>query len=87
MIYYTMNWNQVIKRSEQYKGDIYGIDSELTSLFSKALNYKMKEHNVTQLSIAKALNKTPATVNHWAKGRTCPPLKTIIKIKEYFDKL
>ena len=82
-----MNWNQVIEQAAQYKGDIYGTDIEKRNHFNKVFLYFLEKHNVTQAAVAKALNKTTVTINHWAKNRTYPTLKTIMKIKAYFDNL
>ena len=82
-----MTWEKVIEEAKEYRGDIYGINEKLRNHFNKVFLYFLKKHNVTQLEIAKALNKTPVTINNWAKNRVCPALQNIIELKAYFDKL
>ena len=82
-----MTWNEVIELSKNYKGHLYGIDMNLRISFNRVFRESMKKHNLSQISLARSLNKTPVTVNNWANCRNCPNLKTITELKTYFESL
>ena len=53
--------------------------------FSENLECLRKQKNLTQLDLAKKLNKDYTTIGKWEKGERTPKLNDVIKIAEYFN--
>lgn len=51
----------------------------------KTIEQLRKEHEKTQLDIAKALNVTPVTVYNWERGRYEPKASQVRALALYFD--
>ena len=82
----TQKWDDVIEQAKRYKGRIYGIDIVLRANFCRVFRLSLKECDLTQVAVARGLKKTPATIQNWLKGITCPTWQTMIQIRNFMEK-
>lgn len=76
-------WERMIEQAKCYKGDIHGIDLKLRTNFCQLLRETLSLYRLTQAGLARAIKKTPVTVNKWTKESSCPTYKTMIEIRNF----
>lgn len=57
-------------------------DKDMSNVFSKNLNWMLREKGMTQVDLAKRIDAAPSAVNAWVKGATIPRTPTLRKIME-----
>lgn len=54
-------------------------------VFSENLKRYLKDHGVSQVALANALNRSPSSVNNWVKAVSIPPYSEVVRIADYFS--
>lgn len=57
-------------------------DKDMSNVFSKNLNWMLREKNMRQVDLAKRVGASNAAVNAWVKGITIPRTPMIRKIMD-----
>lgn len=57
----------------------------MENFFSQNIKHLRNKHNLTQLQLAKKLNKDYSTVGKWELGQRSPIMSDVIKIADLFD--